>query len=1203
MKKIIASGAAVLLTAAAMTAAIDWGQNDNLASGATVTVSSIPTSADRQPELILDNNNGTSWQAVPATHKYTKDWVIVDLGEVKEFTDIELIWEASHPTSYSVYVSSDAIPFEEKTVNEGTDEAPVNVTYNAIDQEWLDSATPDFNAGVVSETAYTENLTADTTLEGRYILVYVNEYNGWSDEWGIRLFEVRVANIENHNVVTALKVTAPAILEGETAEVTVEALDPAGNVIDDAPLSDIKLVCSNADAVEIEAGESAGMFNVKGLKLGTYTLTATAGFDDVQVSGSATFEVAFNWNDKENVAEGKAADARMIDNGNADYKFGAANATDGNEETYYTYDGEWGGGDAWVVVDLGQVYVIDAVATSYGGVCTGGQYKYSFGDVNAAMPYEDETDGYNFKWTSDNALEGWTSTASLPRKANAVNTYVPETPVMARYIAVRDVDNPGGKPQVKEIYVSGVAYAQPEADEIQLTVTPAGLFVGETAEVAYTVTDQYGNLFDVVPEITVEGADYNDATITATEKGKVTVTATVGDVTATAYVMVADQADYCMADATFSCDKGAADFRNVTDGGANPTSLGGNFQLNAENESAGEHEHWITANLGKPYDLDMVIAIWEGACPADYDVYLGETEDNLVKAYSVTGHKQATWYDRFVGQDMEKVQYIKIVTTKNATGYGVKLFELKAYGTPSYPDVATTLKVNTSLGGMFPGETAEVSVSVLNQYGVEMEFEGTPEITVAGDGATYADGMLTAVAKGKVVIDAKLGDLTGSTAVMVADKNDYCMAGATFTCDNEEITDFSRLTDGGMEPANKGGDFTLASNIAAGAYEHWLLAKLAQPYSLDMIIVIWEGACPGDYDVWVGQTEDSLVKAYSVTGHTQKEWFDRFSGQEMDDIQYIKIVTHSNATGYGLKIRDLKAYGVSAIESQVTRVELLADNNNIATDETVTLSATVYDQFDAAMEGIDVVYYVDGVALDSDKFQPETTGLYSVVAKAGEISSEEYLLNVVANKDNKIASTRYEVTAEEPVEIKEGNGNIFWNNPTEDMGKSVTFTYAKSFDFTLIKLHWETACASDYTVVAKDVNGNEWQIFEVVDRPYSGANEYDRIYSASAPESTALRANGVHDSANLTGIKSITITPTAFKHNAAWETKLLSVDAYATDGTASGVAAVAAEDTAAPVDVYNVAGMLVRRQAAPADAVKNLPAGVYIVGGKKVIVK
>lgn len=56
-------------------------------------------------------------------------------------------------------------------------------------------------------------------------------------------------------------------------------------------------------------------------------------------------------------------------------------------------------------------------------------------------------------------------------------------------------------------------------------------------------------------------------------------------------------------------------------------------------------------------------------------------------------------------------------------------------------------------------------------------------------------------------------------------------------------------------------------------------------------------------------------------------------------------------------------------------------------------------------------------------------------------------------------------------------------------------------------------------------------------------------------------------------------------------------------GTTTGVSDINASINDGPVDVYNLNGQLLRKQVERNEATQGLPAGIYIVGGKKVIVK
>ena len=48
---------------------------------------------------------------------------------------------------------------------------------------------------------------------------------------------------------------------------------------------------------------------------------------------------------------------------------------------------------------------------------------------------------------------------------------------------------------------------------------------------------------------------------------------------------------------------------------------------------------------------------------------------------------------------------------------------------------------------------------------------------------------------------------------------------------------------------------------------------------------------------------------------------------------------------------------------------------------------------------------------------------------------------------------------------------------------------------------------------------------------------------------------------------------------------------------------ITADESSAPVNVYNTQGQLIKQNVDPATATQGLPQGIYIIGGKKVIVR
>lgn len=95
MKKLQIITITALMASGVAYAALDWDGVDNLAKGASVTLSSNDSEGNRA--AIVDDNNGSGWQA--AGGAVNPDWALIDLGESKAFKDIEIKWEASHPNT------------------------------------------------------------------------------------------------------------------------------------------------------------------------------------------------------------------------------------------------------------------------------------------------------------------------------------------------------------------------------------------------------------------------------------------------------------------------------------------------------------------------------------------------------------------------------------------------------------------------------------------------------------------------------------------------------------------------------------------------------------------------------------------------------------------------------------------------------------------------------------------------------------------------------------------------------------------------------------------------------------------------------------------------------------------------------------------------------------------------------------------------
>lgn len=242
--------------------AIEWGNGDgqvaNLAKGAEVTVSTLRAGED--PQSITDEADNTGWQAFEFFHKFCpNDWVLIDLGKEMTFTDMQIMWQASHCKEYSVYVLANQPQITDIPAVEGED---AHAAYKTVDVEGLTvAATRTDN----TENDYTDNFSFNNAQTGRYILIYANEYNGWGTNYGMKIFEVRVGNA--NPVATSIKVSASdnKLVEGTPVTLTAKVLDQNGAEMNGSAT----LSFTNTDDAKLEGNTFTAN------KIGDYTITAT----------------------------------------------------------------------------------------------------------------------------------------------------------------------------------------------------------------------------------------------------------------------------------------------------------------------------------------------------------------------------------------------------------------------------------------------------------------------------------------------------------------------------------------------------------------------------------------------------------------------------------------------------------------------------------------------------------------------------------------------------------------------------------------------------------------------------------------------------------------------------------------------------------------------------------------------------------------
>lgn len=914
MKKGFYVFAGLVAMAMSATAAIDWNAVENIIPvGAEVVVSSNDGSKGR----LIDGNEGSNWQARPS-HEH--GWFYVDLGETKEFTDIEIFWEAACPSSYSVYVTDAAPAYSVVTIGEDA---------NAFEAKNLDdlNALASSKVGTYSVDGATLRQTVSGNYTGRFILVYTEENSGLANAYGICCHEVRAGNITGDlNVPTSIRPdkTSVTITAGETVEIVAKGYNILGSAIEG-----VEYTVSCADERVVVDGH-----RVSCNEIGVYTLNVVSG----ELSATVTLYVNYNWAAANNVAiNGTAYASHQTEK--------AALAIDG---IFGTAGWEVGAeilNGTWFYVDLKDEYIVKAIGADWENAYAT-DYTLFYATEQAAGAEEPA-------WIE---IGTYTQAAGL---GNHQHTDVLETPVNARYIKLLCNTSQVWGMHLFEFMIDGEYAAQEIPTSLEIESSSTGLFTGETATVVATVKNQYGVAMDAEATLTVEGdcGTWADGTFTATKAGVAVLKAVYGDFSDEISIVVAD-ANTLLSPVSASTnaknDAGADRADKAIDGTQSAWFAG----RDGYNVPEGENPVLII-DLGKKYDISAVTLDWEGANSKKYTVSVSEDGETYTPAYTYENLNvaQAGRLDRFFGLN-EGVRYVKFESEVYFNqGWGLNLYEIRIYGESSEKAELQSLAIASTGGNaLLVGEETVIEVSGIDQWGMSMV---VPEYELKCNDVVAASNTFSFDTAGERTFTVTAGDKTTTLTVKVFDlpteETTLALSDATVRLNGEPVADHGLGNPG------------VASLIFPKQAENIVVIDMGDNVKAEYLEIKWEAACASDYTVRVASTEAALDGAeviFSVSGRQFKGGInpvDRvlIPAAFADGFQFIRIHATGNASDYESKIMGVTAYGKdvkaglpSAIEGiavdadapvRVYNLQGIVVRANVpASEATVSLPAGVY---------------------------------------------------------------------------------------------------------------------------------------------------------------------------------------------------------------------------------------------------------------------
>lgn len=986
-----------LLAAGIAYAELDWSDVDNVASGATVTLSS--NISDSNAKAIVDDNNSTGWQA--KGDAAGDDWALLDLGETKTFSDIEIKWEASHPSAYDVYVT-DSKP----TVVEGDGE-------NTIAEAWLTANTATASRTLEGEANIDDQISGK--FNGRYILIYVTADNNNARAYGSRIYEVRAGDFSAlEGKITKLALDDVEVIKGQTATVTVSAKTAVG----DAELSEVSgLTLTADDEAVVITTKGAGEYEVSCDAYGEYTLTATGTAAGKTVSGTA--KLTINPDPTTNIMK-PAVMTAQADAKNADGQDCAALAIDGNTGTGWKA-GRDGYGETesagehlhWLLIDLKNTYNIDLITVQWEGANSNSYDIYCAETVDQLRTIVLDDAGSDEPATQADALTPAYTFYTEPVVAGRTDKFFGEEVKDTQYVLLVSHNNASGYGlNLFEISIYGVTSKEPEAASMALSFDTDCPLANEPIAINAVVMDQYGAEWTNQEGITLEVVDgdavITDGSLIAASKGDVTVKASQGEISATETItIIADKNDtVAKAKITAKTDALKADgtdsARAAVDGVDNVTGWqagrgGYGVEDGVDYEAKGDAEHWLLLKLWRAFDLDLITVSWEGANSNKYDIYCAKTLGQikaLMPGYEADGDNsetstyaegddaadktisptytydaapvQAARIDRFYGNEAKGVNYILLASHSNATAYGLNLYEINLYGTYSEASKASEVTLETSVGqAMMVGESGvTLTAAAIDQYGDEMP----ATVAIEGSAVDYDDetGLLSATAEGRVKITVTVGEGEDAKSMSMpfgafasSTRAAIGKVGTATATLGDNTADASIVISETAAPAGQNDYY----QPATPGTQYYVTVALDKAYAADVIEVVWETAHAASFTIAAAETEADLDEPLYTVENRELRGYDYVTDRVLLDegakVQYIRVAVTADAMQYASAIRRIRLYNETA-KQEIDEATGVIDINVAADGK----SGQIYN-----LRGIRVdrenlpagVYIIDGV--------------------------------------------------------------------------------------------------------------------------------------------------------------------------------------------------------------------------------------------------
>lgn len=433
-----------------------------------------------------------------------------------------------------------------------------------------------------------------------------------------------------------------------------------------------------------------------------------------------------------------------------------ARAIDGDNGTQW--ESVWDNDPQWMIVDFGQRRIFNTVKIYWGN--------------QWAREFYLETSNNGTDWTEVKHITGNTSDHN-----NSEQSFQLDANATARYIRFRGIVRANGYGYtIKEFgaLLAGV----PVLASVGLSSNKEIVKIGEFAALTAEPKDQNNQAIAATLSYSVSPSDLGHVTDGKYYPDKyglatITVTAEAGGVQVTNSVQILGVSSDNLALDNALTDVGTyygGDTQaKAVDGDDGSVWQGCTTNTTSEDQASRTYDAWFVVDLKGAYTLQFVTIHFEGACSDSYKLYGSTNNVDWAEIYSYEypnpqqGDRTWNHIDEISANVManaENVRYLKFISSRAASHWGVKIYEMQVFGEEyieegidvtgiTLDETAATIEIGESL-------TLTATVSPYNATIKTVTWKSSDETV-----ATVVDGVITTLKDGTADITATANDGSG----------------------------------------------------------------------------------------------------------------------------------------------------------------------------------------------------------------------------------------------------------------------------------------------------------------------------------------------------------------------------------------------------------------------------------------------------------